>query len=113
HYMDEAEQCGRIALMRDGRIIALNSPAALKKSAFPEPLWELSPQPHAPRGWARGLEKDGAVRSLSPHGLRYHAVAGAPRAWSAALRRLQGKVKVRRIPPSLEDVFIRLVEGKQ
>ncbi len=26
HYMDEAEQCDRIALMREGRIIALDSP---------------------------------------------------------------------------------------
>lgn len=36
HYMDEAEQCGRIALMRDGTIIALGSPAELKEQAFPE-----------------------------------------------------------------------------
>jgi len=30
HYMDEVEQCGRIALMRDGTIIALGSPSELK-----------------------------------------------------------------------------------
>jgi ABC-2 type transport system ATP-binding protein len=35
HYMDEAEQCGRIALMRDGAIIALGSPTELKAKAFP------------------------------------------------------------------------------
>lgn len=35
HYMDEAEQCHRIALMRDGELIALDSPANLKKQAFP------------------------------------------------------------------------------
>src|SRR5260221_9924907 len=33
HYMDEAEQCGRIALMGEGRIIALDTPAGLKKQA--------------------------------------------------------------------------------
>lgn len=32
HYMDEAEHCNRIALIISGRIIALNSPANLKKS---------------------------------------------------------------------------------
>jgi ABC-2 type transport system ATP-binding protein len=37
HYMDEAEQCGRIALMRDGKVIALDSPAGLKDQAFPRP----------------------------------------------------------------------------
>jgi ABC-2 type transport system ATP-binding protein len=32
HYMDEAEYCDRIAIMDDGRIIALDTPAALKAS---------------------------------------------------------------------------------
>nr|BFD66747.1 hypothetical protein HAGR004_17690 [Bdellovibrio sp. HAGR004] len=36
HYMDEAEQCGRIALMRSGELIALDSPAALKRNSFPD-----------------------------------------------------------------------------
>lgn len=36
HYMDEAEQCHRIALMRDGELIALDSPLNLKKKTFPE-----------------------------------------------------------------------------
>ena len=31
HYMDEAEYCNRISMMVDGRIDALDSPAALKK----------------------------------------------------------------------------------
>ena len=35
HYMDEVEQCQRIALMRDGAIIALGSPLELKQHAFP------------------------------------------------------------------------------
>lgn len=35
HYMDEAEQCGRIALMRDGELIALDTVDNLKKNSFP------------------------------------------------------------------------------
>ncbi len=31
HYMDEAEYCDRISIMRDGRVIALDTPAALKE----------------------------------------------------------------------------------
>ena len=31
HYMDEVEQCDRIALMTEGRIAALDTPAALKR----------------------------------------------------------------------------------
>lgn len=36
HYMDEAEHCQRIALMREGELIALNSPLGLKQENFPE-----------------------------------------------------------------------------
>ena len=32
HYMDEAEYCGRLALISDGRMIAHGSPSALKKA---------------------------------------------------------------------------------
>ncbi|QDK45649.1 ABC transporter ATP-binding protein [Bdellovibrio sp. ZAP7] len=35
HYMDEAEQCGRIALMKDGELIALDSAVNLKQYSFP------------------------------------------------------------------------------
>jgi ABC-2 type transport system ATP-binding protein len=31
HYMDEAEYCNRVSIMVDGRIEALDTPAALKK----------------------------------------------------------------------------------
>ncbi len=31
HYMDEAEYCNRISIMNEGRIVALDTPAALKK----------------------------------------------------------------------------------
>jgi ABC-2 type transport system ATP-binding protein len=31
HYMDEAEYCNRISIMNDGKIVALDSPANLKK----------------------------------------------------------------------------------
>ena len=32
HYMDEAEHCDRIAIIDDGRIVALDTPEALKES---------------------------------------------------------------------------------
>src|SRR5580658_4313266 len=54
HYMDEAEQCGRIALMRDGRIIAIGSPAQLKKKAFPEPIFEITPRTDSKR-WLKKI----------------------------------------------------------
>jgi ABC-2 type transport system ATP-binding protein len=32
HYMDEAENCDRVAIIDQGRIVALDTPAALKKA---------------------------------------------------------------------------------
>jgi ABC-2 type transport system ATP-binding protein len=41
HYMDEAEYCGQIGIMRDGKLLALNSPSELKKSALPGLAWDV------------------------------------------------------------------------
>lgn len=104
HYMDEAEQCGRIALMRAGRLIALESPDRLKEQAFPEPLVEWS----GPREVLERLRGRPELLSVQPHGLRHHLLLRDEEAWA----RLEGELPgARRIRPSLEDVFIRLVEG--
>ncbi len=113
HYMDEAEQCERIALMRAGRIIALDSPRGLKSHAFRLPMIELEPGPGVPAGWRERLAKDTDAGDLVPHGLRWHLAVRNPSAWAKARRRLPRGVKVRPIPPSLEDVFMKLVEGKE
>jgi ABC-2 type transport system ATP-binding protein len=111
HYMDEAEQCGRIALMRDGKLIALDSPEKLKSAAFPTPLVELEPGAGAASGWLEKLRADPSVTDVKPHGRRWHACLPD----SVSVGRLANAfpgVAVREIRPSLEDVFIRLVEGK-
>ena len=112
HYMDEAEQCGRIALMRTGKLIALDSPAGLKKSAFPEPLFELHAAAGAPKDWTERLKADPSVIDPSPYGLRWHAGVRDDAGFQRLLKDLGPSVESRRIPPTLEDVFVRLVEGK-
>ncbi|HVE13294.1 MAG TPA: AAA family ATPase, partial [Elusimicrobiota bacterium] len=111
HYMDEAEQCGRVALMHAGRLIALDSPAALKGSAFPEPLVELHAEEGAPADWLERLRADGSVFGLGPYGNRWHASVKDEAGFERLRAALGPKVESRKIPPSLEDVFIRLVEG--
>jgi len=32
HYMDEAEYCERVSIMAEGKIVALDTPAGLKKT---------------------------------------------------------------------------------
>ncbi len=113
HYMDEAEQCGRIALMRTGRLIALGSPDELKASAFPGPMAELDFKGPAPAEFLRGLREAPGLLELSPHGMRWHAAFADKASMEAALAGLPGGAARDLIKPSLEDVFIRLVEGKE
>lgn len=113
HYMDEAEQCGRIALMRTGRLIALGSPDELKASAFPGPMTELDFNGPAPAAFLGKLGKAPGLLELSPHGMRWHAAFKDKAAMEAALAGLPGAALRTLIKPSLEDVFIRLVEGAE
>lgn len=110
HYMDEAEECGRIALMRAGRIIALGSPAELKTHAFPERLVEIQWVENAPAGWRESL-LSGAALSVVPYGLQHHVLIKDAGAWQRFILEQGGRLTSRDIQPSLEDVFIRLVEG--
>lgn len=111
HYMDEAEQCGRIALMRTGEIIALDTPANLKKNTFPDPLFELDPKIKLPEDLLTSLHANEAISSIESYGMKYHLIVQSPQKWDNLRNEISKYFNIRQIPPSLEDVFIRLVEG--
>lgn len=111
HYMDEAEQCGRIALMRAGEIIALDSPENLKRNTFPDSLFELDPRGVLPEDMLSRLHTHDAISSIDSYGMRYHLTIRDPKKWEDLREDLAGFFSIQEIQPSLEDVFIRLVEG--
>jgi len=109
-YLDEAERCSRVALMSEGRILALDEPNALR-AAFPDDIIEvLASQEDAA---AQVIRRDAAVRDVQSFGERLHV--RVPRGeGEAAVARLGAACRdarvdlasVRVIPASLEDVFI-------
>jgi ABC-2 type transport system ATP-binding protein len=109
-YLDEAERCSRVALLHEGRLLALEDPDALR-AGFPGEVFEVVAHP-----FARATEVIASlddVEDAQTFGERMHVrvrerAGEAARAW--LLDRLEGagiaRVQVRRVPPSLEDVFI-------
>lgn len=42
HYMDEAEYCHRVGLMKDGRLLAMDQPSALKQTTIHGEAWDVT-----------------------------------------------------------------------
>jgi ABC-2 type transport system ATP-binding protein len=112
HYMDEAEHCNRLGLMYGGRLVALDTPAALKRSAIGGEVLEIEGEPQErARGLAAALP---GVREVAPHGARLHAIVDdaalrGPQVAAALEAAAIAGVRVDPIDPSLEDVFVALV----
>lgn len=112
HYMDEAEQCDRIALMRTGKLIAMNTPALLKKAAFPKPVFEFSPTRDVTFEELTQFQHNPLFSFFEPYGLRFHASVKNEESWNQIKVKFEKDFKIRQIDPTLEDVFIKMVEGK-
>lgn len=100
-YLDEAERCNRVGLLHRGKLIHCAAPRALRES-LPGACYEVT-GPDL-RGARAGLAAAPGVTGVEPAGGSLHVfvAAGAPPPAAPGLA-------VRRIVPSLEDVFIALV----
>jgi ABC-2 type transport system ATP-binding protein len=110
HYMDEAEYCERVGIMRDGKLLAMDTPSKLKETIIPGDVWEVFAEP-LQDGLAVLPEVDGVLRvGLTGDHLRTITERGKKK--EDLLKALQEKdVRVRDVligEPTLEDVFISL-----
>lgn len=113
HFLDEAEQCTRIALMRDGKIAALDTPANLKTQTFTTPMFEFDPKLTMSFSEILELKQDPMFNFFEPYGRRFHASINPGVNMQTVDAKFGGKFTINKITPSMEDVFIRVVEVKQ
>ena len=112
HYMDEAEYCHRAALINQGRLIAIGSPEELKRTALRGELLLLECETLGPT--LAAVEHAPGILDCSVFGSALHVlVADANQSLRDLPVHLEQKnlppVRLRRIHPSLEDVFVQLI----
>jgi len=116
HYMDEAEYCHRLALMYKGKVIALGTPAELKRGLTAHTLLDL--EASEPLETMRALEGLEGVHDVAVFGGGLHVTVDNMEAGSRKIRAvLEAKgIVVRRleeIEPSMEDVFVAMIETEE
>lgn len=116
HYMDEAEYCHRLALMYRGRVIALGTPAELKRDLGGFALLQLEVDDLL--GAMEALEGMSGVDDVAVFGSGLHVRVTEA---EAALRDIPAQLanrqiatrRLERIRASMEDVFVSLIEAEE
>jgi ABC-2 type transport system ATP-binding protein len=110
HYMDEAEYCERVGIMRAGKLLAMDTPSNLKRDIIPGDVWEVYAEP-LQDGLAVLPEVDGVLRiGLAGDHLRTITEKGKKKEDLLSALKARG-VNVKDIvvgEATLEDVFISL-----
>ena len=115
HYMEEAEYCDRLGLIYRGELIALGTPAELKRDFMRDSVMEvICDRPHDAMAV---LEAVPGVKEVALFGKGLHVVAEGESDLTAIiadalLQRGFSVANVARITPSLEDVFVSLIEAR-
>ena len=110
-YLDEAERCTRVALMNRGSLMRVDTPEGMKSAMVGEILEIVCDRVRDASALLREEEGGPEVQAF---GDRIHVIGRSTASREAAIRRTleRGRIRVtsiRRIEPSLENVFIALL----
>ena len=114
HYMDEAENCDRLALIYRGAIIAMGSPKELKTQCMKEGVLKISvPNPEE---WISRLKEISGVQEVALFGVAIHAIVSNAATFSETTKTMfrESGIKnyaIERVEASLEDVFVSMIES--
>jgi ABC-2 type transport system ATP-binding protein len=112
HYLDEAEYCNELVLMHAGRIVAKGSPQALKREVITGVVYEV--ECSDPVAGMAALRSVAVVQETAISGTRLHVSLESDHDIDRVLGALaDAGLPVGahgRIVPSLEDVFIRVID---
>ena len=114
-YMDEADRCDRVALLHDGRVIALDTPEALQRTLEGK-VYRLSTS--EPRRACFLIAEHPGVRHAALFGNTIHvSIDRWERDWPSVRSLLESRgVTIHSHNPSeptMEDVFIDIVRAKE
>ena len=107
HYMDEAERCHRLAYIFNGTLLATGTAEEVIASQGLDTWTVAGPDLAVLEARVRDLP---GVDQVAPFGATLHITGRDGRLESAlAGLRAEGRWRIERAPPSLEDVFIHLM----
>jgi ABC-2 type transport system ATP-binding protein len=117
HYMEESEYCDRLGVIYRGEMIALGAPRELKTRHMQEAVLEIECE--RPNEAMELVERLPEIKEAALFGRGLHAVARSAEA-EPAIKAVKnalggagfGPPKVERIVPTLEDVFVSLIEAR-
>jgi ABC-2 type transport system ATP-binding protein len=111
HYMDEADYCDRLALIYRGQIIAEGTPGELRKNFMTREVLEIEVEQLVEAMEALDEHKiETAVFGSLLHATVEDAKTAIPMIYRALSERSIHVSRVDKIVPSLEDVFVTLIE---
>jgi ABC-2 type transport system ATP-binding protein len=116
HYMDEAEYCHRLALMYAGKVIALGPPGELKRTLRSHKLLHLESSDLLES--MRAIEHEPGILDVAVFGAGLHVAvddvdAASSRINQALAARHIAVRKLEPIQPSMEDVFVAMIEAEE